>query len=88
MDSSQVLLTNIPFFCIQVTQKTGLLRLVVETPSDQTSDAKIESFKDLLGESVTNTSAVVSIQDVVWVIIVQIDMQSFNWLSDRNIYYF
>lgn len=56
---------NILFFCIQVTQKTGLLRLVVETPSDQTSDAKIESFKDLLGESVTNTSAVVSIQDVV-----------------------
>ena len=87
MDSSQVLLTNILFYYIQVTQKTGLLRLVVETPSDQTSDAKIESFKDLLGESVTNTSAVVSIQDLVWVI-VQIDMQSFTSFNGRNIYYF
>ena len=50
---------------MQVTQKTGLLRLIVETPSDQTSATKIESFKDLLGESVSDTVLVVSIQDVV-----------------------
>lgn len=34
----------------------------METPSDQTSAAKIESFKDLLGESVADTAPVVSIQ--------------------------
>ena len=77
MDSSQVLLKNILFFCLQVTQKTGLLRLIVETPSDQNSAAKIESFKDLLGESATETVLVVSVQDVVWVIL-KINMPSFT----------
>ena len=62
LDLSQVMLKNFPSFCKQVTQKTGLLRLVVETSSDQSSAAKIESFKDLLGESVTDTAPVVSIQ--------------------------
>ncbi|XP_078345769.1 uncharacterized protein LOC144631230 [Oculina patagonica] len=41
---------------LKVTRKTGLLRLVVETPSDQGSTARIESFKDLLGESVKEDS--------------------------------
>ena len=49
------------FFCqlIKVTQKTGLLRLVVENPSDlQASVPGIESFKDLLGESEKDTPVV------------------------------
>ena len=69
LDSSQVVLKNVLFFCIQVTQKTGLLRLVVETPSDQTSAAKIESFKDLLGENIADDTPVVSTlytSRVVW----------------------
>jgi len=32
----------------------------VETPSDQTSAAKIESFKDLLGENIADATPVVS----------------------------
>ena len=49
------------FFCLQfqVTQKTGLFRLVVESSSDpQTSVPGIESLKDLLVESEEDTPVV------------------------------
>ena len=42
----------------QVTQKTGLLRLFVESSSDQGPLGGIESFEDLLGEPTKETLVV------------------------------
>ena len=42
----------------QVTQKTGLLRLFVESSSDQGLLVGIESFEDLLGEPTKETLVV------------------------------
>lgn len=42
----------------QVTQKTGLLRLFVESSSDQGPLVGIESFEDLLGEPTKETLVV------------------------------
>lgn len=36
---------------LKVSQKAGLLRLLVENPSDQSTTSQVESYKDLLGDS-------------------------------------
>ena len=54
----------------QVTQKTGLLRLFVESSSDQGPLVGIESFEDLLGEPTKETlvvSMIISYIELGWV---------------------
>ncbi|XP_068751371.1 next to BRCA1 gene 1 protein-like isoform X1 [Montipora capricornis] len=42
---------------LKVTKKAGLLRLVIENPSDPSKTTEIECFKDILGESPRGTPA-------------------------------